>query len=63
MREKELKPCPFCGKKPVTSNELFDGAYYCEVECETCSYGMLSAGYVKAEDAEDEIIERWNKRV
>lgn len=63
MREKELKPCPFCGKEPVTSNELIDGAYYCTVDCDVCSFGMCSAGYVKAEDAEDEIIERWNKRV
>ena len=62
----ELKPCPFCGgtdiRKLVT---VFD----CNIWCADCRAGMHRDNYMKRDsiretlfEAEEEVIEAWNRR-
>ena len=63
MSESKFKTCPFCGSEPKTSKFKIDDGYYCEMYCEGCNCGIISAGWSEPQEAEAEVIERWNKRV
>lgn len=71
-----LKPCPFCGKRPIPriSAKGGDSEYYLfyEIKCENCKISMSKAssytdsykGTVFNEVLQDmtEIVDRWNAR-
>lgn len=60
----ELKPCPFCGRKPSKIRHYSFGTHntYFTVKCK----GKMSRCFVKPETAfcntEAEAIEAWNRR-
>ena len=56
MSEDELKPCPFCGGKPI-GPELDGFSTYTEywIDCEACEIVMARRG-------ESELIKSWNTR-
>ena len=50
----ELKPCPFCGGKPITDNpDLCIYAIYCD-DCGAYLSGDVALG--------EDVSEMWNKR-
>lgn len=56
--EEQLKPCPFCGKKPkVRDLEKFKAF---TVDCVNADCGANA--FVKACSTLEEAIEAWNKR-
>ena len=58
----ELKPCPFCGLKPVVINgkpNLKSGQY--SVVCKNLGCPMLMVA-TYSRDTESEVIEAWNTR-
>ena len=57
----KLKPCPFCGGTPHTSEGFthFDDDehnIYC-IECKECDFWLSSVDYV------EDVVEKWNRRV
>lgn len=55
---KELKPCPFCGKKAETHEDI----YYCKIKCSECG---AESGIVRVSArycAVDKVTEAWNRR-
>lgn len=52
----KLKPCPFCGNKPVFNEDKFKYGVVYSVYCEECC-----AEIARFEEAE--AIEAWNRRV
>lgn len=53
MKERDLKPCPFCGNdKPKLMHNWGDAVIYCS-QCDSSS-GCY--------DTEEEAIEAWNRR-
>lgn len=50
----ELKPCPFCGKKPKYKVDEFSIEPY-RISCNHCFFTLYGA-------TEKEVVERWNKR-
>lgn len=63
MSESKFKTCPFCGSEPQIDKYTLDDGHYCEVICNECCCGMISAGWQTPQEAEAEVMERWNKRV
>ena len=69
-----LKPCPFCGKKPefISSHDICDGAFYpASTQCFECGFRILGAyrrsnyGWATEEDfaySDQTAIDRWNTR-
>ena len=58
--DNELKPCPFCGAMPSTSN-FFDGFFwYWRILCTMCNV-MMERASVKKEPI-DKIAAFWNRR-
>ena len=59
LTEKELKPCPFCGRKAciINTGNHYPRAFY-RIVCQSC-YTVQGKFY----DTEEESIEAWNKRV
>lgn len=54
MKEKELKPCPFCGGAPVIRTDgLYEGQPY--VECPKCLANVTR-------DERSDVIAAWNRR-
>lgn len=53
MRDKELKPCPFCGGKAILEESKFA---FNHISCESCGARIASLYLPDA-------IEAWNKRV
>ena len=53
-----LKPCPFCGRKPVM--KLYPDA--ADIRCTSCKVQMLVTCWEVTEDCEEVLIERWNRR-
>lgn len=53
-----LKPCPFCGRKPmiIGTGNHFPKSYF-RVVCEKC-FAMQGALY----DTKEEAVEVWNRR-
>ncbi|PLR48657.1 hypothetical protein CYR40_05675 [Chimaeribacter arupi] len=56
--ERELKPCPFCGKKP----EVRDGTYSGSAIHVSCRCGAQLFGGRNHFGSEDEAINAWNER-
>lgn len=52
----ELKPCPFCGGKPVEHYPC--GTAY-GIECESCHIGTA---YVRLSDYQQS-VDAWNRRI
>ena len=72
MPETKLKPCPFCGKEPITKVKVCSGISSSEikysVECEYCGIGIgayitTCDSFNNAQSAMDRAIEYWNRRV
>lgn len=68
MSKKEIKPCPFCGKKVIIEKDNHDKML---IECENCKlfFGIevengteLVEGWRAAFDSVEEIIDKWNRR-
>ena len=71
MPEIKLKPCPFCGKEPVTKVKVCSGTYASEirysVECKYCdvsigAYITTCDSFTDAQSAMNRAIEDWNRR-
>ena len=72
MSETKLKPCPFCGKEPITKVKVCSGMIASEikysVECEYCginigAYITTCDSFDNAQSAMNRAIEDWNRRV
>lgn len=61
----EIMPCPFCGSnaKIIDGEMQLGGDYYphWEIHCTGCPALMM--GYHTNDEAKEEIINNWNKRV
>lgn len=74
-REEQLKPCPFCGKKPL----YFSSDFILKIECPTCDYvrnfpallgqkktdvlvGTAGCDLYYNATAEDDAVNAWNQR-
>ena len=56
---KELKPCPFCGKKPsIGYYEPIEGHGLYSVQCGWCVIDPATPDY----DSEKEAVKVWNNR-
>lgn len=54
----ELKPCPFCGSKPIMEHKILKPFYdFWYVKCDTCSVEISNPSMT-----EKEAIEVWNRR-
>lgn len=75
MREKELKPCPFCGGKAILTDgkpKTF-GTFEALVICKDCSASVVGVSSInfstrKFEEngydiAREQAIKAWNRRV
>ena len=71
MPEIKLKPCPFCGKEPITKVKVCRGVNASEirysVECEYCdvsigAYITTCDSFIDAQSAMNRAIEDWNRR-
>lgn len=71
MPETKLKPCPFCGKEPITKVKVCSGTYASEirysVECKYCdvsigAYITTCDSFNNAQSAMNRAIEDWNRR-
>lgn len=58
-KEKELKPCPFCGCNIIKrkAEHTLLGNIYWSLLCKDCHCG--TPGYIKFDDA----VKAWNRRV
>ena len=55
----KLKPCPFCGKKPIVVKvEKFPRGYYWAIQCDRSNVIV----YTKSHNTKKEAIEEWNSR-
>lgn len=77
MSEPNLKPCPFCGSKPVINqlsfgtkpNGIFTAGY--EITCPNCriyfagqsEFSVSDGMPVVKKDSYSECINKWNQRV
>ena len=60
----ELKPCPFCGGKPILDREViscFDCGAMMPIDIYV-SGGERIGGFPSYEEARQEMIEDWNRR-
>ena len=59
MTDIKLKSCPFCGSHMVriAKDKVRDGGYIYDVHCMNCGCGS------PYRFTEEEVIEKWNKRV
>lgn len=55
MKNKELKPCPFCGGIAYIQKHSYRYAYW--IKCYDCGVETEAYGF------EDEAIKVWNRRV
>ncbi len=71
MPETKLKPCPFCGKEPITKVKVCSGIGTSEIKYSVvCIYCGISIGaciencnsFADAQSAMDRAIEKWNRR-
>lgn len=71
MPETKLKPCPFCGKEPITKVKVCSGIGTSEikysVECRYCGIGISAYistcdSFTDAQSAMNRAIENWNRR-
>ena len=71
MPEIKLKPCPFCGKEPITKVKVHRGISASEirysVECKYCdisigAYITTCDSFTNAQSAMNRAIEYWNRR-
>lgn len=56
----ELKPCPFCGKKPVLER-WSSGGFMCMVKCCNPDCPVPPNGYPSGRKI-DEVVIKWNRR-
>ncbi len=56
----ELKPCPFCGKKPIIEHWSSDGMMYM-VKCNNPDCPVPVASYPNGRDL-NMVIKEWNRR-
>ncbi len=73
MNNIELKPCPFCGEKPITTVKAVceKGTDYIrfKVHCYKCRAEQYvdilsgSSNFKEVEKAKQEVAEVWNRRV
>lgn len=61
MNKPELKPCPFCGKKPIIERWNSGGSMYM-VKCNNPDCPVPVNGYPAGHNL-DEVKEQWNRRV
>ena len=54
LKERELKPCPFCGGKAVIADTIDFDAYY--VRCRDCLARTIDSGRMMA------AVKAWNRR-
>ena len=59
MKEKELKPCPFCGERSVHLDKVYGYFNDTIIYCENCDIAF-SLDDVNA--TEEQLIEAWNRR-
>lgn len=62
----ELRPCPFCGKDPITGGKVNEetGNYVHDVICPGCMVHMHCCMKGNQRDeARAEVIRKWNARV
>ena len=57
---KELKPCPFCGKKPIIEHWSSDGMMYM-VKCINPDCPVPVVSYPNGRDL-NMVIKEWNRR-
>lgn len=57
---KELKPCPFCGKKPIIEHWSSDGMMYM-VKCNNPDCPVPVVSYPNGRDL-NMVIKEWNRR-
>lgn len=71
MPETKLKPCPFCGKEPITKVKVCSGIGTTKIrysmECSHCyicfsEYTKTYDSFKDAQDAMNRAIEDWNRR-
>lgn len=60
MAETELKPCPFCGSKPIIEH-WSSGGYMYMVKCNNPYCFVPAKGYPSGHDLNEVKIE-WNRR-
>lgn len=56
----ELKPCPFCGKKPIIEHWSSDGMMYM-VKCNNPDCAVPVVSYPNGRDL-NMVIKEWNRR-
>ncbi len=67
--EEELKPCPFCGKKPniFPTNPEIEGNSWCEIQCSNKKCGEViihgNANLENFKKVKKSAIDKWNKRI
>lgn len=60
MSKPELKPCPFCGRKPIIERCRSGGAMHM-VKCNNPDCPVPVNGYPAGHNL-DEVKEQWNRR-
>ncbi len=69
----DLKPCPFCGGKPITrfvvaKIDVWEASVLCVVECGECGVKketeleLCEADFDEIADAMTKTVEKWNRR-